>query len=249
MTTPGGTEETGFEPEPEALNLTGQDDLSPTPVGATRQFLARWGITHSDQTHGVIVGEAPGQFVIVTCCDDVSSTVRVLWEALEHMGEDAGPLLPISDRVIVAREDLRALLEVTSGGDPNLRETWERLEALAGGTESAENGTPDYPKPDFPHHAYGVDLTWLGEDGGMAARGHIPDLRFAAACNHLARGFGGANIYDDRSLSLEEVLGDVIRVWAVPADPALYGEDGWAVTWHDVTEQTPGAFPLTVLWP
>jgi hypothetical protein len=109
--------------------------------------------------------------------------------------------------------------------------------------------TDVFPQPHFPYRAYGVDMAWVGEDGGMAACGHVPDLRFVAACNHLARKEAGLrNIWDDPSATLEETLGDVIRVWAVPADPAKYASD-WAVTWHGVTEHTPGAFPLTVLWP
>lgn len=102
--------------------------------------------------------------------------------------------------------------------------------------------------PTFPHTAYGVNLTWLGEEGGMAAQGHIPDRRFVAACNHMARSLGLRNVFDDRRLVLDDVLGDVIRVWAVATEPPHSAEEWW-ISWHDVTEQTPGAFPLTVLWP
>jgi hypothetical protein len=105
------------------------------------------------------------------------------------------------------------------------------------------------PQPTFPHTAYGVSVTWLGEDGGMAAQGHIPDLRFLAACNHMARkDIGLRNIWDDPCLTVDDALGAVIRVWAVAIDPPHDGEEWW-VSWGGITEQTPGAFPLTVLWP
>lgn len=108
----------------------------------------------------------------------------------------------------------------------------------------------DFPAPEFPHHAYGLDLTWLGDEGGMAARGHVPDLRFIAGCNHLARTEAKLmNIWHDPCATLDDTLSAVIRVWAVPADPGRYYADEWAITWHNVTEQTPGAIPITVLWP
>ena len=110
--------------------------------------------------------------------------------------------------------------------------------------------TIDYPKPTFSHRAYGVDVSDFGEEGGMVAMGHVPDQRFLAACNHYARKrLGLANIHDDRTVSADDVLCDVIHVWAVPADPAQYGLGQWAVTWHGITEQTPGAIALTVLDP
>src|SRR5579875_2331265 len=105
------------------------------------------------------------------------------------------------------------------------------------------------PAPVFSHHAYDVDVTWLGENGGMAARGHIPDLRFIAACNHLARTEAGLlNIFDDRSIRLDDAIAQINRIWAVPIDPAGSGSD-WAIRWGDVTGHTPGAFPLTVMLP
>lgn len=106
-----------------------------------------------------------------------------------------------------------------------------------------------YPPPAFEHRAYGVQLTWFGEDGGMAAAGHVPDLRFIAACNHLARKDAGMrNIWDDPAPDLETTLAAVSRVWAVPIDPG--GEFDWAVNYHSgITGQTPGAIPLTVLLP
>lgn len=114
---------------------------------------------------------------------------------------------------------------------------------------NAETTTTEIPQPDFPHHAYGVDLSWLGEDGGMVARGHIPDLRFIAACNHMARTEAGlCNVCDDKSLSLEDARDAIMRRWACPVPPKDPGND-WEITWRDVTAQTPGAIPVTVLWP
>jgi hypothetical protein len=104
-------------------------------------------------------------------------------------------------------------------------------------------------QPTFTHHAYGVDVEWFGEDGGMCARGHVPDNRFVAACNHLARSVGLKNIWDDRSASLDEVLAIVTRVWAMPIVPAGRDVD-WAVYYgSDNTEDTPGAIPMTILLP
>ena len=106
------------------------------------------------------------------------------------------------------------------------------------------------PSPTFTHSAYGVSITWFGEDGGMASPGHVPDLRFVAACNNLARKDACLlNLWDDSTATLDETLSMVRRVWAVPAASTEYGYGSWAVTWRDVTEQTPGAIPLTLLWP
>jgi hypothetical protein len=107
---------------------------------------------------------------------------------------------------------------------------------------------PAPPQPTFPHTAYGVELSWLGEDGGMVAKGHIPDLRFIAACNHLARkDIGLSNIWDDPCAQLDDALKVVIRAWAIPTQPCHGFE--WEIAWHGITEQTPGAIPITVLWP
>ena len=108
-----------------------------------------------------------------------------------------------------------------------------------------------YPPPDFADRFYGVAVAWIGDDGGVVAHGHIGDRRFLAACNKLARRQGMCNLWDDRAATIEDPLDFVIRVWAVaenpdedPGDPA-----GWAISWDGVTEQTPGAFPVTILWP
>jgi len=104
------------------------------------------------------------------------------------------------------------------------------------------------PQPDFPSTAYGVRLTWLGEDGGMAAEGHVPLLRFVAACNRVARTECGLrNLADERGFALDDVLDVVRHVWAVTVPPEGWCE--WAVSWQDVTKETPGAIPLTVYWP
>jgi hypothetical protein len=99
-------------------------------------------------------------------------------------------------------------------------------------------------QPTFPHRAYGVDLTWYGEEGGMAARGHVPDLRFAAACNHLARTEASlVNVFDDPKASLDDFLCHVRREWAVPVEPE--GDDEWRVRTWGITERTPGAIRIT----
>ena len=108
--------------------------------------------------------------------------------------------------------------------------------------------TIEIPKPIFTHRAYGVDVEWFGEDGGMCARGHVPDLRFVAACNHLARMVGWRNVFDCFSATLDEVLVIVTRVWATPIAPDSGSE--WAVYYgRDNTADTPGAIPMTILMP
>jgi hypothetical protein len=115
---------------------------------------------------------------------------------------------------------------------------------------TTETKTPEIPQPTFPHHAYGVDLDWLGDEGGMVARGHIPELRFVAACNHLARTEARlVNIWDDRTAVLEETLVMVGQRWALPIDPSNLGTE-WAIDLaSQVTGQTPGAIPVTTLLP
>ena len=115
---------------------------------------------------------------------------------------------------------------------------------VTGGTEA----TTAPPQPKFDHTAYGVEVSWLGEDGGMVALGHIPDQRFVAACNHLARSLGLSGIFDDPLMTFDDVLGAVIRPWAVAVEPDGGGWE-WAISWHGITSETPSAFPVTVLWP
>lgn len=79
---------------------------------------------------------------------------------------------------------------------------------------TTETEAPEIPQPTFTHRAYGVDVEWFGDEGGMIARGHVPDLRFIAACNHLARTEARlANIWDDRSVTLDDVMVEVGRCW------------------------------------
>lgn len=117
---------------------------------------------------------------------------------------------------------------------------------------TTEAEAPGIPQPTFPNHAYGVYLTWFGGNGGMAACGHIPDLRFLAACNHLARVEGlMRNIVDEPFARLDDVLVRVQRCWAVPVSPdeAEPGDDydWYADLGRDITEETPGAIAITVL--
>lgn len=107
--------------------------------------------------------------------------------------------------------------------------------------------TTDIPQPTFPFHAYGVSLNYLGEDGSMIAPGRIEPLRFVAACNRVARKeFGLSNVFDDPLMTLDDVLPAVVHRWAIPVPP-IPEEHEWAITWRDVTEQTPGAQIFTVL--
>jgi hypothetical protein len=113
--------------------------------------------------------------------------------------------------------------------------------------------TPEIPQPTFTHRAYGVDVEWFGDEGGMIARSHVPDLRFIAACNHMARTEGKLrNVWDDPSTSLDDALVYVTRCWGLSIDPAESSDPGsdWALRYDQtITEQTPGAIAITVLAP
>lgn len=109
---------------------------------------------------------------------------------------------------------------------------------------------PQIPQPTFTHRAYGVDVEWFGGEGGMAARGHVPELRFIAACNHLARTGQMRNVFDEPAVTLDEALARVTRCWAVPVSPMESDDEDheWFVDFgRDITEQTPGAIAITVL--
>jgi hypothetical protein len=114
-------------------------------------------------------------------------------------------------------------------------------------TTAAETRTP--PPPTFPHHVYGVNLTFIGEDGGIMAEGHVPLVRFVAACNHMARNeFGHRNLLDYSEATLGEALEGVRQCWALPADEPDGEDCDWYVRHNaDVTAGTPGAIPVT-LW-
>lgn len=106
------------------------------------------------------------------------------------------------------------------------------------------------PQPAFAHRAYGVELTSFGEEGGYAARGHVPEYRFLAACNHLGRSMGLRNASDDRHDSAENWLAFAAHVWAVPEEPPYPDENEWWVRYDStVTAGTPGAIPMTVWEP
>ena len=96
-------------------------------------------------------------------------------------------------------------------------------------------------------------MEWFGDEGGMIARGHIPDLRFVAACNHLARTEGRlVCIWDDPAVSLDDALTQVTHCWGLPIDPIECSDDSaeWAVRYDQgITEETPGAIAITVLAP
>jgi hypothetical protein len=104
------------------------------------------------------------------------------------------------------------------------------------------------PAPSFPFTAYGVRLSTFGEDGGAAAEGHVPLLRFVAACNRIARENDLISLANGYKVSVEEILGYVRHVWAVPEWPQVPGWS-WQVSWAGVTEATPGAIPLTIYDP
>lgn len=104
--------------------------------------------------------------------------------------------------------------------------------------------------PEFDHRAYGVALSYVGEDGDIVAHGHVAPLRFIAAANHMARSaFGLVNLWDDRSETLAATLLAVEHRWAVTDPVAAAGNhcDWWIRYGKSVAAETPGAFPVTVI--
>jgi hypothetical protein len=118
--------------------------------------------------------------------------------------------------------------------------------------------------------AYGVEVDWIGEDGGMVAYGHVEPRRFLAAANRWARESSGGGLREASTFNetYADALSGVRHAWAVrlpkcdcPADelgewgcrrdgdhdPEPYPEM-WALRIDGVTADTPGAFPITLLW-
>lgn len=104
-----------------------------------------------------------------------------------------------------------------------------------------DEGSPDIGLPVFSHQARnGVAVDWLGTEGSVVAHGHLAPLKFAVACNSLAR-------QDGRSLPALDVLvfaGEMRHEYAVHAF-ASTAED-WRIHWDGVDPCTPGAFPVTI---
>lgn len=109
-------------------------------------------------------------------------------------------------------------------------------------TTTTETRTP--PPPTFPYKAHGVSLTWIGDEGAMMAEGHVPLVRFIAACNHMARNDAKLpNMLDYPEATLEDALEGAKHCRVVPVDDP--GTD-WCVK-YNATAETPGAIPVT-LW-
>lgn len=98
---------------------------------------------------------------------------------------------------------------------------------------------------------YGIAVCHIGEDGDMLALGHHAPYKALAAFNRHARVFVGlANLFDDRSLRVADVIADIAPKWATfaPPDPEL-GEDRdcpWYAHW-DVDGDAAGAVPVMYL--
>lgn len=108
-------------------------------------------------------------------------------------------------------------------------------------TAPTEIRTP--PPPTFPYKAYGVSLTWMGDEGEIMAEGHVPLVRFIAACNHMARKDAHIrNIMDSDDATLEGALYGAKHCWVLPVhDPG----NEWCVKFN-ATAETPGAIPVTI---
>jgi hypothetical protein len=88
-----------------------------------------------------------------------------------------------------------------------------------------------------PHRGIAIVET---EDGDMFAFGHHAAAQFAVAANeHMHELIG--RIDEDDQVHTE----DIGHRWAVTTvEPGEFGE--WIIDWRDgITEQTPGAFPIT----
>jgi hypothetical protein len=106
--------------------------------------------------------------------------------------------------------------------------------------EGWDTGDPRTGPPVFSHRVHGVSLDWLGHEGSVVARGHIPLMRFAAACDSLAR-------RDNRASPTADWMAftaDVRHGWAVHAWGST--PEDWRLHWSDVDASTPGAFPVTI---
>jgi hypothetical protein len=78
------------------------------------------------------------------------------------------------------------------------------------------------------------------EFGQFVAHGHVSAEAMTAGMRAYAAEVGGA--------TMEDGLVPVDHVWAVLKHTAgAADDDGWYFTWKDVTEDTEGAFPLTVV--
>jgi hypothetical protein len=102
-------------------------------------------------------------------------------------------------------------------------------------------GDPRTGLPVFRHHFHGMDLDWLGHEGSVIAHGHVPFLRFAAACDLLAWSEGRASPTFDWMAFIE----DVRHGYAVHAFAST--PQNWRIHWSDVDAGTPGAFPVTIV--
>lgn len=128
--------------------------------------------------------------------------------------------------------------------------------------------TPTLDLPNFPGHAYGVSVSHIGEERDMVAHGHIEPRRFIAACNWWHREATGIpslgdDGFGDIDMTYVELLSWVRHRWAIrqpkcdcPEDQVLErgcddhdpdpDPDAWWISLKGVTEDTPGAFPITL---
>lgn len=106
--------------------------------------------------------------------------------------------------------------------------------------------SPPLPPLTAEDLAAGSGFTFRGvpvieqEDGDYVfAYGHVDPDTMAGAVDDYYRHVGG---FVDDPTDPEDVAHRYAVTLASPDDP-----EGWCLTWHGVTAQTPGAFPLTVV--
>lgn len=126
-------------------------------------------------------------------------------------------------------------------------------------------GNPTLPSlPGFAAH-FGVQLSFIGDDGDwIVALGHHEPRRVVAALNrHVRHDLGWSSLSDEWD---DPTYPDVVRLtrqtWCVLAEGCADHRDGpdaecafcrdvqqaeWWLDWHGITEDTPGAFPITVV--
>lgn len=125
---------------------------------------------------------------------------------------------------------------------------------------------PDPPR--FAYTAYGVQLDWFGEDGHMIAAGHVPPLRFIAACNRVCRTTCDRALADAIPWTVTDWTRRIHHTWVVrlpkcgcPRTVLAVGPGAGECPDHDtdpdpdvwwlrrgagITAATPGALPVTI---
>jgi hypothetical protein len=132
----------------------------------------------------------------------------------------------------------------------------EWLERLERDPDAWNHDRPVVPAPTGPpewlHQAYGVALTLPDfEDDPIVGGGHADPRRFIAACSRVAREAWGLYRLSDVTRPATAYAA-VSHRWAAWARGEVFRDGNWTAGWvldWTAAEDTPGAFPVTVLVP